>query len=128
MPEFNWQGCDRNGRKVKGVISAESKAKVFDELIQARIRPIQIRRVWDIGWLKRVRNINDLQVTQLTRQLATLLQAGVPLFQALQVLSQTTSEPALRALIERLQDDLSQGLHFTQALQKHPEFDPSIAI
>jgi type IV pilus assembly protein PilC len=123
MPEFHWQGSDREGRSVKGVITAESKTQVRDQLIQSRIRPIQIRRAWHIRWLKSNHALTDVQVTQLTRQLATLIQAGVPLFQALEVLSQTTPEPAPHALIEALQNDLSQGLHFNQALKKHAAFD-----
>lgn len=123
MPEFQWKGRNREGQWVRGAITADDPSLVYDELVQARIRPVRIWRTWHFEWHRLKPKLNAVQVTQFTRQLATLLQAGVPLFQALDVLSRTTTEPPLLTLISALQSDLSQGLHFHQALQKHTAFD-----
>ena len=123
MPEFQWKGRNREGQWVRGVITANDKSLVYDELAQARIRPVRIWRSWHFEWHRSAPKLNAAQVMQFTRQLATLIQAGVPLFQALDVLSRTTNEPAVLALLSTLQSDLSQGLRFHQALQKHTAFD-----
>ena len=123
MPEFQWKGRNREGQWVRGVITANDKSLVYDELVQARIRPVRIWHTWHFEWHRSAPKLNAVQVMQFTRQLATLIQAGVPLFQALDVLSRTTNEPAVLALLSTLQGDLSQGLRFHQALQKHAAFD-----
>lgn len=127
MPErlFHWRGRDREGRVVTGQMHAQHRTQVQAHLEAQRIRPTHIRT--RLQFTSTVfgpsRRASAVEVTQLTRQLATLIQAGVPLFQALQVLTQSATTPVLRELTQALQHDLSQGMAFHQALQNHLEFD-----
>ena len=122
-PEFNRRGRNREGQVVSGTMSAPTRADVQAKLEAQRIRPLRIRRVWHIVGSSQAAQPTELQITQFTRQLATLIHAGVPLFQALQVLTQTATTIAVRRLTQALQDDLAQGLHFHQALRQHPIFN-----
>ena len=121
--EFHWRGRNREGKTVRGTLKAETRDDVQAFLEQQRIRPLQIWRPWRLAWTRSDATPTALQITQFTRQLATLIHAGVPLFQALHVLMQTSATPALHQLIATLQNDLAQGLNFHQALRKQPSFD-----
>ena len=86
---YAWRGVDRDGKIVTGEMHAESIDAVRHALKQQRIRATRVQRQYDLpAWLKLQTQpqISTRNVTQLTRQLATLLHAGVPLLQALHLL------------------------------------------
>ena len=121
--EFHWRGRNREGQTVRGIRQAATRDDVHAFLEQQRIRPLHIWKPWRLVWTRPQAQPTKLQITQFTRQLATLIHAGVPLFQALQVLMQTAATPTLHKLAATLQNDLAQGLNFHQALRKQPAFD-----
>lgn len=122
-PTFHWRGRNREGHTVHGVMQAPTRAQAQIQLEQQRIRPLQIWKAWHVSWQRPQPQPTGLQITQFTRQLATLIQAGVPLFQALQVLEQTATTAPMQNLTAALQADLAQGTTFHQALCKHSVFD-----
>ena len=121
--EFHWHGRNREGHAVRGTMQAHTATEVRNHLEAQRIRPLWVWRKWPVRWALRASQPSALQITHFTRQLATLIQAGVPLFQALQLLTQTSDSPHTQTLIRSLEHDLTQGLHFHQALRKHTAFD-----
>ena len=76
---YAWRGNDRQGQRLRGEMQANSPSDVAEWLRQQRIRPTQIQRQWTLPpWLRRTRRprIQADELTQMTRQLATLLHAG----------------------------------------------------
>ena len=122
--EFHWRGRNREGQTVNGIMQAPSRGDVQTQLEQQRIRPLQIWKPWRPTWQRPPTPPTAQQITQFTRQLATLIHSGVSLFQALQVLMQTATTKVLQDMVANLQSDLAQGLNFHQALRKQPVFDP----
>ncbi len=123
---YQWRGHDRQGRPVKGQMLASHKDDVQARLRQQRIRSTRIQRSVTLpNWLhlKRQQRVKPRDVTRLTRQLATLLHAGVPLLQALLILRRGESEDATQAMLLDLQTQVEAGAALHQALQRHRVFD-----
>lgn len=124
--KYAWRGIDRSGQAVKGESIGSNKAQIILRLRLERIRVTDIERQLEVmSWLnlKRQPNIRKRDITQLTRQLATLLQAGVPLLQALDILNRGETHAALKTLIRDLHTQIENGLALHQALQQHAAFD-----
>lgn len=121
---FAWQGRDRNGRTLHGYMLAPTRAAVEQQLQQQRIRPMRVRRQWwRYRWLHRKPVVRERHITQLTRQLATLLRAGVPLLQALDIMHQSTCHSSVKALLQELRLQLENGTSLHQALRQQRAFD-----
>ncbi len=123
---YAWRGVDRDGKIVTGEMHAESIDAVRHALKQQRIRATRVQRQYDLpAWLKLQTQpqISTRNVTQLTRQLATLLHAGVPLLQALHLLERGEHKAALKSMLRDLHGQIENGMALSQALQKHASFD-----
>lgn len=123
---YAWRGVDRDGHIVTGNISAVSPDVVREQLKQQRIRATRVQRQCDVPvWLKlqTKSRISTRDITQLTRQLATLLHAGVPLLQALHLLERGGNKVALKSMLRDLLAQIEGGITLSQALQRHTSFD-----
>jgi type IV pilus assembly protein PilC len=128
MPEhrFVWRGVDRQGKFVKGEMHAENEFAVVQQLRQQRIRATRIQRHLQLpAWLhfKTKHRVAGSEITRFTRQLATLLHAGVPLLQAFGILFGGEENPTLKAIIHELHSRIEGGMALHQALRDHAEFD-----
>jgi type IV pilus assembly protein PilC len=123
---YAWRGVDRDGKIVTGDMKANSPDAVHDQLKQQRIRATRVQRQYDVPvWLKlqTKSQISTRDITQLTRQLATLLHAGVPLLQALHLLERGENKVAVRSMLRDLVGQIEGGVTLSQALQQHTSFD-----
>ena len=123
---YKWRGKDRQGLAVAGEMQAHHKAEVAELLRLQRIRATLIQRQFTPPtWLTFKPNlrIQVRDVTQFTRQLATLLHAGVPLLQAFAILDRGESKPAMKALIRDVQTQIEGGVALHTALRRHSGFD-----
>jgi len=123
---YVWRGTDRHGQTQTGVLEAHSTHAVAAALREQRIRATRIQRHWQApAWLslRRSPELTARDVVQFTRQLATLLQAGVPLLQAFEILARGQNPAALQALIEHLHTQVESGESLSQALREHRAFD-----
>jgi type IV pilus assembly protein PilC len=123
---FAWRGVNRKGEIQSGVLKADTSGEVNHELKQQRIRATHIQRQFDLpSWLqlKTEPRISARDITQFTRQLATLLHAGVPLLQAFDILGRGEGNAALKALIRELRSQVEGGVALNQALRQHAAFD-----
>lgn len=119
---YSWQGVDRNGAQVSGRSDGQSPALVKAMLHK---RGIRTTRIGDAKrqWAQRFsREITAAQLTQLTRHLATLYQAGIPLLHGLDIIADGTSSPRLIALLHTLKRDIAAGAGLAEALRKHPRY------
>jgi len=95
-----------------------SKAEVAAELTKQNIVIGRISKKGNLGGSGRI-NPNDIMV--FARQMATMIRAGIPLLQALQVVAESLKKPAMVALIQHLMSDVSSGSSFSDALSRHPK-------
>lgn len=118
---FRWQGVDAQGRSQQGVIHAANTALAHAQLRRSGISAQQVQRQW---WT-RSGTLPPQTVAAMTRQCATLLQAGVSLVPALQLLQRSASHPAMAAVLRQTQQDIENGMPLSQAMGQHPEaFNP----
>ena len=128
MPAFQYDGRNQHGEALSGRIEAASIDAVANQLLASGITPINIdeavekRKIWSQLNLK----IGGDKVTLVdliffSRQMYTLLKAGVPIMQALRGLRDTTHNTALVKIIEDIYDSLDSGLELSVALRRHPK-------
>jgi type IV pilus assembly protein PilC len=123
---YTWHGIDRQGKAVTGNTSADQREEVEQQLRQQRIRATRIQRQleWPAGLHSQTKHrITARDITPFTRQLATLLHAGVPLLQALQILERGERRVGLKTVIQTLHHDIESGMALHQALRQHAAFD-----
>ncbi len=123
---YVWHGSDRQGKKTRGEILASNPNEVAQQLRQQRIRATRIRRQYVLPtWIQHQAKprVSAADITHFTRQLATLLHAGVPLLQAFGILNRGEDKAALKAIIRDLYTQIEGGVALNQALRQHPEFD-----
>jgi type IV pilus assembly protein PilC len=123
---YAWRGVDREGKVVTGNMTANSTDAVRDQLKQQRIRATRVQRQYELpSWLKLKTHprISTCDVTQLTRQLATLLHAGVPLLQAIHLLEQGENKASLKSMLRDVRSQIEGGTALSQALRAHDSFD-----
>ena len=110
---FNWRGINRLQQKQKGTIVAESAVIAQQQLMSRGLQHIKLQQNWQLNSKPK-----NAEVCALLSQLATLLQAAVPLKNSLQILLQQCTNIALNAWLRQLLKDIESGLAFSQALEK----------
>ena len=130
MPAFSYQAIDTQGATQRGVLEADSERAVRSQLRARQLVPLEVQPVVsttqsrDLVWWPR-RVLSQTGLTIWTRQLAGLVDAGLPLERALTALADAASSPQQQALVAALRADVNAGSSFAQALAEHPaEFSP----
>jgi len=124
MPVFKWEGKDRQGQSIRGQIEATNTAVAVMQLRKQQILPLQMReeraRKAPFG-LKLRGKVKEKEVAVFTRQLATMIDAGLPLVQSLEVLASQQENPAFKEVLLGVKADVEGGATFSDALRKHPK-------
>lgn len=127
MAIFRWQGVGPNGETVKGEMDAPNASAVAARLRLRRIRPLPARIRAKGRGLDRELHIPGLgekikrrDVVIFTRQLATMIDAGLPIVQALDLLAQQTENKIFSRVIVSLKHDVESGSAFAESLARHP--------
>jgi len=116
---FVWEGVDRQGRKSKGEMEAASVAFVNATLRRQGINPTKVaKRRAPLFQTKR--KIKPKDVAVFTRQLATMVNSGIPIAQAFDIVGKGHENPSMQELILRVKTDIESGTNLTDALRKHP--------
>lgn len=118
---FTYKGVDRKGKKVEGELSGASLALVKAQLNKQGIRPKLVRKKAK-PLFSRAKKIKPLDIATFTRQLATMIKAGVPLVQSFDIVADGSENPTMRDLIISLRTDVAAGTGFAPALRKHPKY------
>mgnify|MGYP000193253660 CR=1 FL=1 len=124
-PSYAWRGIDRQGRTINGVMRAPKKETVVQQLRAQRIRVTHLHRQFDLPpWLtlRSKARIHPQDIARITRQLATLLKAGVPLLQSLDIIHRGETGLPLQTLIGDLRQQVEAGAMLNQALKQHEIF------
>jgi type IV pilus assembly protein PilC len=116
---YAWQGTDANGLAVSGQTPGRSPAYVRAGLLRQGILVASLRPAAGLAW-RWPKRPEKTDPAGFSRQLATLLKAGVPLLQAFEVMGRSGCDAAQAALLVRLKQDVASGLGLADALQRHP--------
>lgn len=120
---FAWEGVSKSGREVSGEISGKSQAMVKAQLRQQGITPKSVKRRSRPKASKKKITPSDIAV--FSRQLATMMSAGVPLVQGFEIIGRGHENPAMKKLLMSIASSISSGESLSKALGEHPKyFDP----
>jgi len=115
---FLWEGTDRKGNKIKGKSMASDEAQVRADLRRRGVVPSRIKKQG--RGLKMGGSIATADIAIFSRQLATMLAAGIPLVQAFEIVGHGHENPAMQKLILAIKADVEGGSALAEALSKHP--------
>lgn len=134
MPVFEYQALDEKGRKRKGILNGESLAAAKQKLREEGLYPVEI---WETSEqeggpprkrdfaLLRFRGVGSRDLSAMTRELATLLGAGLPLVPSLSSLLVQTANPRLKKILAEIREEINEGESFAGSLSRYPRvFSP----
>lgn len=122
MPTFAYDGIDRKGAKIKGELPARNMAlaKVTLRKQGVVIKNIREKRKNILEGLMK-KKVSTLDITIFTRQLATMMKAGVPLVQGFEIVAEGLENPAMREVVLGIKGEVEGGNTFAGALRKYPQ-------
>lgn len=115
---FEWEGKDRNGKVVKGELRAGGEAMVSATLRRQGILVNKVKKRRASGGTA----IKQKDIAVFTRQLATMMRAGVPLLQAFDIVARGSTNPRLTRLLNDIRQDVETGTSLSAAFRKHPMY------
>ncbi len=119
--QFSWEGRDKSGKVIRGEMRAQGEAIVSAALRRQGIIVTKVGK----SKRKRGKKITDKDITLFTRQLATMMKAGVPLLQAFDIVAKGTDNGSVSKLFMDIKGDVETGSSLSQAFRKYPlYFDP----
>jgi type IV pilus assembly protein PilC len=124
METFVWEGTDKRGVKMKGVMPAKNANFLRAELRKQGINPSMVKPKKKPMFGGAGKRISALEIAVFSRQIATMLQSGVPMVQAFEILAQGQKNPRMQAMLEDIRNSLSGGSTLYESLGRHPlQFD-----
>ncbi|BAQ83139.1 type II secretion system F family protein [Pseudomonas sp. St29] len=116
---YLWHGIDGQGQVMHGELSAANPGLIRARLRKQGITPTRVRRK-PSAWPRLGQGISPREIALFTRQLATLMQAGVPLLQAFDIIAEGFEQPLMRHLLASLKREIEAGSSLASALRRHP--------
>jgi type IV pilus assembly protein PilC len=115
---FTWEGTDRAGKKIRGKTIAISEAALRTELRRQGVLPTRVRKQSSL--FKRSGKVTAADIAIFSRQMATMMTAGIPLVQSFDIIGAGHENPAMQKLILQIKADVEGGTALADALAKHP--------
>jgi general secretion pathway protein F len=125
MPVYEYRGLSAEGKKVRGIIDAPTPRMARTKLRALQIFPVDIREeiskphVAEDPLARLFVRVRPQDVSIITRQLATLLEAGMPLVSALDAIIEQTDNHAVKRIISQVREEIKEGRSFADALDRH---------
>jgi type IV pilus assembly protein PilC len=123
MPVYVWSGVNRKGKKKKGEMEADNENFVRSTLQRQGINPKKIKPkpkdlFENIKFLQP--KVGEKDIVIMTRQFATMIDAGLPLVQCLEILHGQQDNRTFKSILKQVKEDVEEGSTFADALKKHP--------
>ncbi len=118
---YEWEGRNKRNSKVSGQMKAESSAVLKSILKEQNIQPLKVKEIREQTLFKRKKKVSPKEVTIFTRQLATMIKAGVPLVKAFDIVAEGLENESLKEIVNDIKNEISSGTPFSAALRKHPK-------
>jgi general secretion pathway protein F len=133
LPIFEYQALDGAGKAIRGIIDADSARTARAKLRGQGVYPTEIREE-DVATAQRFPSFNPFgrvrakDLALVSRQLATLMEAGIPLISSLSALIEQLGNPVLRKIITQIRERVREGSSFADALALHPQVFSNLFI
>lgn len=125
MAEWVWEARARTGETKKGTMEADTVDAVQGKLRALQLNPVKVKKKASDSKFKLPKfgrsGIDQKEIVIFIRQFATMIDAGLPLVQCLEILSSQGDNPALNEVLKAVKNDVEQGATFSDALRKHPK-------
>lgn len=119
---FVWRGKDKAGKKTKGEMQSSSAALVKAELRKQGILATRVAKKGLSLGLGDGGKVKPMDIALFTRQMATMMKAGVPLLQAFDITSGGIEKEAMRVLVGKIKNEVASGSTFADSLRQHPDY------
>jgi len=124
MPVYQWKGKNPRNRKVKGEMDAESAEQVKSSLARRKIQAVKVKEkpkdlFENIGFLQP--KVKETDVIIFARQFSTMIDAGLPLLQCLDILYSQQENPTFKKILKETKESVESGETFADALRKYPK-------
>ncbi len=119
---YVWQGTSKRGDKLTGEMTASSINLVKAELRRQNIAPKKIKKKSKPLFSKSASKVTQGDITIFSRQMATMLAAGIPLIQAFDIVGRGSTNKSMQTLVAKVKADVESGTTFSEALAKHPKY------
>ncbi|MBW1608886.1 MAG: type II secretion system inner membrane protein GspF [Desulfobacterales bacterium] len=129
MPVYEYTALDIKGKTISGIIDADSSRSALQKLRASKTYPVSIEEVHDTAAIKAPKTFSVLrpftrvkpqEVSMMTRQLATLLGAGLPLVPAIAALTSQTRSQSFKKMLAKIKDSIVEGNSFARSLSLFP--------
>ena len=138
MPVYQYAGVDRKGKKVSGIIDADGEKGARVKLRRQGVFPMSIVAegagkpkvgfASDINISQYFQRVKAQDVAMMTRQMATLVGANIPLVDALAALKDQVENPKLRSIISQVREKVTEGTKLSDALKAHPKIFSNLYV
>jgi len=115
---FVWEGTDKKGKKMKGRLLGASEAEIRADLRRQGVLPRKVRKESQL--FKNGKKVNAEDIALFSRQLATMLEAGIPMVQCFEIIGNGHEKPSMQKLVLAIKADVEAGTSLHEALAKHP--------
>ncbi|MEN5032903.1 type II secretion system F family protein [Pseudomonas sp. Ps21-P2] len=116
---YAWEGVDKKGTKLNGEINGHNPALVKALLRKQGINPTKVRKK-SVSIFGKGKKIKPLDIAFFSRQMATMMKAGVPLLQSFDIISEGHDNPNMRKLVDDIKQEVAAGHSFATALRQKP--------
>ena len=128
MASFRYQALDENGKTVSGVQEADSERQVRTQLRARRLKPLEVTAVAAtvadggtfLNWVKPRHKLSVAQLSLISRQLASLVQSGLPLDEALQISARQSRNMRVKGILSQVRSRVMEGQTLAQSMAEHP--------
>ena len=118
---YAWEGTDKKGTKITGELSGQNPALIKAQLRKQGINPGKVRKK-SASFFSLGQRIKANDIALFTRQMATMMKAGVPLLQSFDIIGEGFENPAMRKLVDEVKQEVAAGNSFAAALRKKPQY------
>lgn len=132
---FVYSGRNSSGKLIKGSLEAQSEVAVASRLVSMGLSPVSIARASEQSGLRKEisipgfkKKIKLKELAVMSRQMATMIGAGLSLLRSLNILAEQTENSALAKILSKVRDDVETGVSTSDAFAKHPEVFPPLMI
>jgi len=132
MAKYTYKAIDASGKQKSGSIEASNESAARSSLVRLNMKPITVKKAGGnldvMAFLNKGGKVKLKDLVIFTRQLATMINAGVPLVRSLATMQSQTQNPTFKKQLMTISKDVESGMAFADALEKHPKTFSSIYI
>lgn len=121
MAEFAWEARARTGELRQGVMEADNESVVNNRLRQQQLNPVRVKKRFKLSTMQFGTGVTTKDLVTFTRLFATMIDAGLPLVQCLEILANQQSNKHFEAVLKDIKGSVEGGSSFSDALKRHPK-------